>query len=212
MPSKTKSRTKPGRADAPAQRPKEVNPAKVEVPGAEDANVLPSKDTITQIDVREEGEVVPKAQFVVFQLAGEDYSIPILDAKEIIKMVDITRIPGTSEFILGVINLRGQIIVILDLEKRLGMTTQKPTPVTRLLIAEIDRKLIGMKVDSVSDVRWIAVNDIKPAPKALAKKIELSYLKGVGIQGEKLVIILNLQNLLSSEEKDAIKAIHAAYE
>ena len=172
---------------------------------------LPKRDDITKIDVKEKQAEVPRKQFVVFQLADEDYGIDILQLSEIIRMVPITAIPGSPDFIRGVINLRGRITVVVDLEKKIHLTQRSETASTRIIISELDEKRIGLVVDSVSEVLWIPVPDIKPAPPALKKKVELSYMEGVAVVGDRLIIVLDLQKLLGSEDMKQVAEIHDEY-
>lgn len=173
---------------------------------------FPPREEITKINVEQEKkEEGGKEQLVAFKLAGEEYAININEVREIIKIVPVTRIPGTSDFINGVINLRGQIISVIDLEKRLNLQVKEPDKDSRIVIVEIGDQLVGMIVDFVSEVMWLQVKDIKPAPPALAKKIKLSYLRGVGVISNRLLILLDLGKLLSEKEIDAIASIHKSY-
>lgn len=166
---------------------------------------------ITKIGEAKIEDKTERKQFLVFQLDEEDYAIDILQANEILKMVPITRIPSTPDFVRGVINLRGKIVVVVDAEKKIKLKPREETPDTRIIIAELEEKQIGIVVDSVSEVIWIPVADIKGTPKTLEKKVELDYIKGVAIVGERLVIVLNLEKLLNEDEMKDIVEIQKSY-
>lgn len=173
--------------------------------------LLPKKDIITKIDVKEEKEVFDQRQFILFQLANEYYAVDILQASEIIHFVPVTRIPGTPDFIRGVINLRGRILVVLDLERKIHLQPREETASTRIIVAQAEERQVGLIVDAVNQVIWIPVKDIKKPPKTLAQKVELDYLNGVAIVGDKLVMVLDLDKLFDGDELKQVSEIHDAY-
>jgi len=139
-------------------------------------------------------------QVVSFSVGEEDYGINIEMVKEVIKVKSITRLPKTPSFIRGVINLRGDVIPIIDLREKFGLHEEDFTGMTRVIVVDIDDKSIGMAVDSVSNVINIAQDDIKPPPP-LINGLSEDYLKGVGKVGDELIILLNIDKILTTEEK-----------
>ena len=136
-------------------------------------------------------------QMVVFNLGDEAFGVDIGQVREIIKMVDITRMPNAPEFVEGIINLRGQITTIMDLRKRLGMKVTETNEQTRIIIVETSGSTLGMIVDSVSEVLRMSCKDIDP-PSAASTHAE--YIQGVGKLEDRLLIILDLNKILSEEE------------
>ncbi len=136
-------------------------------------------------------------RIVAFELGGEKYGLEITSIREIVTMQEITRIPNASPHILGTINLRGKILTVYDMEKRLGL--EKKSEYSRIMIAEGGNRTAGIAVNSVSEI--MDAPEIQP-PAAIAERISENYLKGVCVLGERLLIILDADKLLSEEEKN----------
>jgi len=137
-------------------------------------------------------------KIVAFNLGGEEYGLEINSIQEIVTMQEVTRIPNASQHILGIINLRGRILTVYDLEKRLGL--DKKSEYSRIMIVEGGNKTAGIAVTSVHEI--IDAPDIQPPPAAIAERINENYLKGVCVLGERLLIILDADKLLFEEEKN----------
>lgn len=138
-------------------------------------------------------------QLIVFSLGGEEFGVEITKVQEIIRMKEITELPNNSEFMAGIINLRGDIISVIDLRKRFEVE-QKETKKTRIIIVEMDSQDVGLIVDSVSEVLRIDHEEIDDAPERIAG-IKDDYLRGIGKIDERIVILLDLDKLLTAEEK-----------
>jgi purine-binding chemotaxis protein CheW len=147
-------------------------------------------------------------QFVVFSLGNEEFGVNIGEVREIIKMETITRIPNTEQYIKGVINLRGGIIVIIDLAMKLGFPKKVEDKDTRIIVIEEGNNTVGMIVDNATEVLRVNSNQMKPAPPILVQKINANYIEGVGIIDERLLIILDLAKVL--ESKGVIQAVNNA--
>ncbi len=147
-------------------------------------------------------------QLVTFKLGSEEFAVDILKVQEINKMMNITKIPNAPAFIEGVINLRGKIIPIVDLRKRLGFKDQDYDKSTRIIVVELDGLVLGFIVDSVSEVLRIPENTIEPPPTMIAG-IESEYIEGVGKVDDRLLILLELKKIFSSPEKKDIEGIEA---
>lgn len=148
------------------------------------------------------GEVV---QVVSFRLGGEEYGVDIAQVQEIIRMVEVTKVPRAPHFMEGVINLRGQLIPIIDLRTRFGMSRIPPTKSTRIVVTEIGNKRVGIVVDAVSEVLNIPIENVEDAPEMVAG-VGTEYIQGVGKLGERLIIMLDLTMVISTEEKQALEA------
>jgi len=144
-------------------------------------------------------------QVIVFNLGEERYGVDISQVREIIRPTQITRIPNAPDFVEGVINLRGQITTIINLRKRFGM---EPKPIdnnTRIIVVEFDNAVIGMMVDTVSEVKYLPVSDIEALPSIITAREEAKFLRGVGKLPDGLLIMLDLNKVLSEDEVERFK-------
>ncbi len=138
-------------------------------------------------------------QLVIFQLGREEFAVDVSQVREIIRMQDITRMPKAPSFVEGIINLRGQIIAVLDLAQRLSLESADRGSETRIIVVEAGDAKVGMIVDSVSEVMRISEEEVEPSP-ALAADVEAVYLKGVVKRDNRLIILLDLARVLGAEE------------
>ncbi|MFN2460755.1 MAG: chemotaxis protein CheW [Candidatus Velthaea sp.] len=148
-------------------------------------------------------------QVVSFALGTEEYGVDIAQVQEINRMVTITHVPRAPQFMEGVINLRGQLIPIIDLRTRFGMARAEHTKNTRIVVTEIASKRVGMVVDSVSEVLRIPVEAVEDAPDMVAG-VDTEYIRGVGKVGERLIILLDLGRIISRAEKRELQGLEAA--
>ena len=146
-----------------------------------------------------EGKIL---QLVTFKLGNEEFGVDILKVQEINRMMDITRIPNAPPFIEGVINLRGKIIPIVDLRKKLGFNNENgfSEKTTRIIVVELDGLVLGFIVDSVSEVLRIPENTIEPPP-SIVGGVESDYIEGVGKLDNRLLILLELKKLFSATDR-----------
>lgn len=151
-----------------------------------------------------EGEEIDEGttNLVTFRLGSGEYAIDIMQAKEIIKMEKITLIPNAPYFVEGVINLRGNIIPIIDLKKRFNLEESEGDKNTGIIIAKIEDVDMGIMIDSVSKVVSMPNSDIQPPPSML-QGIGQRYIKGVGKMEDKLLVVLDLDKLFTNEEDDS---------
>ncbi len=145
-------------------------------------------------------------QLVTFSLGTEEFSIDILKVQEIIRPMDITRVPGAPGFIEGVINLRGKVIPVMDLRKRLGMPPQEETRDTRIVVVEVGGKTVGLKVDSVSEVLRLPTDRIEPPPTFDSVQ-DTDCIQGVGKLEDRLIILLDVEKVLGPEERSTLDAM-----
>ncbi len=145
-------------------------------------------------------------QLVTFHIGEEEFGVEILKVQEIIRMMGITRVPRAPDFVEGVINLRGKVIPIIDLRKRFGMAAQEHDKHTRIIVIEINKVIVGFVVDSVSEVLRIPANTVEPPP-AIISGIESEYISGVGKLADRLLILLDLDRLLSRGEQNMLEGL-----
>ncbi|TAL29785.1 MAG: purine-binding chemotaxis protein CheW [Spirochaetes bacterium] len=138
-------------------------------------------------------------QFVTFMIGGETYGVEVLKVQEIIGMTQITHVPNTMVFMKGVINLRGSVVPVVDMRIKFAMEERDYDAFTVIIIVEVRERMIGMIVDSVSDVVGIPVKGIQDTPHFSAH-IETDFISGIGQVEDKLVIILDVDRILSTQE------------
>jgi purine-binding chemotaxis protein CheW len=138
-------------------------------------------------------------QLVTFAISEEEFGIDILRVQEIIRIMPITKVPNSPPAVEGVINLRGKVIPVIDLRKRFGMEPREHDSHTRIIVIEMHAMIVGFVVDGVSEVLRIQSSTVEPPPAVVAG-IESEYIKGVGKLEDRLLILLDLDKLLTSEE------------
>jgi purine-binding chemotaxis protein CheW len=151
-------------------------------------------------------------QLVIFKIAGEEFGVDINEVKEIIRWEDVTRIPNTEQYIKGVINLRGSIVVVNDLAMKLGLPSKEVDDDTRILVVEVNDNTVGMVVDSATEVLRIEGEKVQDAPEMITSGIDQNYIDGVGVLDEKrLLTLLDLSKvMLSTDYEKILQAQQAA--
>ncbi len=139
-------------------------------------------------------------QLVSFTIGSEEFGVDILKVQEINRMTAITRVPNAPQYVEGIINLRGKIIPIIDLRKRLGATSGEYDKDTRIIVVELAGKIMGFIVDSVSEVRRIP-SGITERPPAMIAGIRGDYITAIAKLEDRLLILLDLEKILSSDEQ-----------
>jgi len=145
-------------------------------------------------------------QLVSFRLAQEEYGIEITQVHEIILMGEITRIPQTPPYVQGLINLRSMVIPIVDLRLRFGLSPFDPTDETRIIVVKVAGKTIGIVVDAVNEVMRISEDQITAPPPTVAG-LGKDYLTGIVQIDDRLLILLEIEKILSEEESAAMEAL-----
>jgi purine-binding chemotaxis protein CheW len=148
-------------------------------------------------------------QFLTFALGQEEYGVEILKIQEIKGFSTITPLPNAPTFIKGVLNLRGTIVPIVDLRKKFSLPEVGYTKFTVIVVVQIQGKIMGFIVDAVSDVLNVARTDIQPTPD-LYGQVDTSFINGLAKTGEKLVILLDIEKVLTTAE--AAGVVQAAVE
>ncbi len=149
---------------------------------------------------------VTEGKFLTFILGSEVYGIEILKVREIIKLMDITTVPRTPDYLKGVINLRGKVIPIVDLRLKFTMPEVEHTQETCIIVAEVNQTSIGIIVDSVSEVSNIKSGEIEEAPH-LGQDIDTNFILGLGKTKERIVILLDIELVLSSEDLETVEQV-----
>ena len=147
-------------------------------------------------------------EFLAFTLGREEYGIDILKVQEIRGYENVTRIANAPEFIKGVVNLRGIIVPIVDMRIRFSLGAPTYDQFTVVIILNIAGRVVGMVVDSVSDVTQLAPGQIKPAPE-MGTALNTDYLIGLGTLDERMLILLDIDRLMANEEMGLIDRIAA---
>ncbi len=153
-------------------------------------------------------------QLVVFVLGKEHYGVSIAAVQEIVKLQPITFVPRAPAFVEGVTNLRGKVLPVIDLRKRFGLPVGEATKNTRIVVAEVGRagsvgNTVGMLVDAVSQVLRVPETVIEP-PSPLVTTIDSTFITGIAKVGERLIILLDLQKVLSPEERSDLQTVQQA--
>jgi purine-binding chemotaxis protein CheW len=138
-------------------------------------------------------------QLVVFAMAKELYGVSIQSVHEIVKVPDITQVPDAPGYLVGVINLRGKIIPVIDLRKRLNLSGAERTKTSRVLITENEGRFVGLLVDAVSEVLKLPPEAVE-APPEMISSIGVEYITGVAKRELRLIILLDLKKVLSVED------------
>lgn len=145
-------------------------------------------------------------QLVTFSIGEEEFGVDILKVQEIIRTMEITKVPKAPDFVEGVINLRGKVIPIIDLRRRFGLSSKEHDKHTRIIVIEINNMIVGFVVDSVSEVLRIPAGTVEPPPAVVAG-MESEYISGVGKLQDRLLILLDLDRLLSNDDLDVLGQI-----
>jgi purine-binding chemotaxis protein CheW len=144
-------------------------------------------------------------QLVSFTIGQEEFGLDIQRIQEINRMVEITRVPNSPEFVVGVINLRGKVIPIIDLRKRFGFPPKDSDKNTRIIVVELDNMVVGFVVDAVREVIRIPKNITEPPPAIIAG-IGSEYITSVAKMDNRLLILLDLERLLRDKEKQQLES------
>jgi len=139
-------------------------------------------------------------QLVTFTLGQEEYGVDINKVREIIRLVEITKVPKAPAFVEGLINLRGSVVPIVDLRKRFDIPSAEDRNGMRIMVVDVNQKTIGVVVDSVSEVLLLAGENIQDVPSTISSGVDGRFLQAVGKVNEKLMQLLDLDRIFSFEE------------
>ena len=153
--------------------------------------------------VLREGTVEEMRQLISFTVGAEEYGLELLRVKEVIRMRQITWLPKAPSCVKGIINLRGDVVPIIDLRDRFGLPAIEQTAMTRVIVVEVDGRLVGIVVDSASQVVRVPADQFDPPPPMLGKTAQ-GFITGVGKMEGKLIITIDVDRILSSDEMSQI--------
>ena len=149
-------------------------------------------------------------KYLTFKLDAEEFGLEILKVQEIIKMMDITRVPRTPAFVRGVINLRGKVIPVVDLRLKFEMERREGTDKTCIIVVTVRREsgavVMGIIVDEVSEVLDVAGGSIEPAPE-FGGAVDTSFILGMGKVGERVVTLMDVDKVLSGEDVAVVASV-----
>jgi purine-binding chemotaxis protein CheW len=147
----------------------------------------------------------PKELHLVTFNLGEEYGVPISQVQEIVRIGGITMVPNSPSYMEGVINLRGRVLPVLNLRKRLNLSGREMSNASRIIVTEVGTKVIGLLVDAVSHVIKIPADFVEPAPEEILE-IDTDYITGVGKLQDRIIILLDLEKLLRREKVEITEA------
>ena len=151
------------------------------------------------------------AQYLTVNLGNEEYGVDILAVREIRGWTPVTRIPQAPRYVLGVLNLRGAIVPVLDLRLRFGLSREEYTATTVCVIVMVAGRQFGIVVDAVSDVVEVAPGSVRPVPD-MGTTVDTEYLKGLTSSGERMVLLLDVDRLLQPQDAQMLEAALASPE
>ncbi len=152
-----------------------------------------------------ESSQLQELQLVIFKIGTEEFGVEINQVRKIVRMVEITPVPRAPVFIEGVMNLRGQILAVIDLAKRLSLKAAGRSDKTRIVVVEIEDNIVGMIVDEVTEVLRLSVEDIDQTPELITTEVQQRYLKGIGKLEDRLLTLIDLTEIFSQGEVEGIK-------
>ena len=166
------------------------------------------QDSARQEAARNEGPAAPHAgEYLTFRLGTEEYGVDIQKVQEIRSYEAPTRIPGAPGFVKGVVNLRGVIVPIVDLRVKLGCETVEYNSFTVVIVLNVRGRIVGAVVDSVSDVLELGRDAVKAAPE-MSTAVDTSFITGIGSINERMLILMDIEALMSSAEMGLINELH----
>jgi purine-binding chemotaxis protein CheW len=148
----------------------------------------------------EKGSSSELIQLVSFSLEKEEYGINVLTVREIIRMISITRVPNTPNYVQGVINLRGKVIPIISLRGKFDLPEAQYDKRTRIMVLEVAGEMMGFIVDEVSEVIRVSESEIQPPPSVVSSGVEQEYMAGLINQTDRLLVLLDLERMFTDDQ------------
>ncbi len=143
-------------------------------------------------------------QWVTFKLDTETYGINVMQVQEVLRYTEIAPVPGAPSYVLGIINLRGNVVTVIDTRSRFGLEPSDITDNTRIVIIEAEKQVIGILVDSVAEVVYLKASEIDVAPN-VGNEDSAKFIQGVSNRDGELLILVDLDQLLSDDEWEELK-------
>jgi len=144
-------------------------------------------------------------RWVTFFLSQEKYGINVMQVQEVLRVTEIAPVPGAPDYVLGIINLRGNVVTVIDTRKRFGLESKDLDDSARIVIVESNDQVVGILVDSVAEVIDLQLSEIETAPN-VGTEDSSRFIQGVASQNDELLIIIDLNKLLSDEEWEEFSA------
>lgn len=141
----------------------------------------------------------PILQYVTFQLDHETYGINVMQIQEVLRYTEIAPVPGAPDYVLGIINLRGNVVTVIDTRKRFGLVESELSDNTRIVVIEVDSQVVGILVDSVAEVVYIRQSEMESAPN-VGNEESAKFIQGVCNKNGELIILVEFEKMMSEEE------------
>ena len=148
----------------------------------------------------------PIIQWVTFKLDDEVYGINVMQVQEVLRMTEIAPVPGAPDYVMGIINLRGNVVTVMDTRKRFGLMPTETDDQTRIIIVEAQGNVVGILIDSVAEVVYLRESEIEAAPN-VGNDESSKYIQGVCSRDETLLILVDINKLLSEDEWAEMSAL-----
>jgi len=145
-------------------------------------------------------------QWVTFKLEEETYGVNVMQVQEILRYTEIAPVPGAPSYVLGIINLRGNVVTVIDTRARFGLMSAEATDNSRVLIIEAEEQVIGILADSVAEVVYLRSSEIDSAPN-IGTEESAKFIQGVSNRDGELLILVDLNKLLNDDEWDELSAL-----
>jgi len=145
-------------------------------------------------------------QWVTFHLDNETYGINVMQVQEVLRVTEIAPVPGAPDYVLGIINLRGNVVTVIDTRRRFGLPPREMDDMTRIVIIESEQQVVGIVVDSVAEVVELRMSEIESAPN-VGRDESSRYIQGVASRDGLLLILVDLNKLLTEDEWSDLAAL-----
>ncbi|BDR12764.1 chemotaxis protein CheW [Vibrio sp. STUT-A11] len=153
------------------------------------------------VEVKKDATNDEVLQWVTFQLEEETYGINVMQVREVLRYTEIAPVPGAPDYVLGIINLRGNVVTVIDTRSRFGLIEGEVTDNTRIIVIESEHQVIGILVDSVAEVVYLRSSEIDTTP-SVGTDESAKFIQGVSNRDGKLLILVDLNKLLTEDEWD----------
>lgn len=148
----------------------------------------------------------PVLQWVTFRLEDETYGINVMQVQEVLRHTEIAPVPGAPSYVLGIINLRGNVVTVIDTRLRFGLTATDTTDNTRIVVIEAENQVVGILVDAVAEVVYLSQSEIETTPN-VGNDESAKFIQGVCHKNDQLIILVDLEKLLTDEEWSEIQGL-----
>ncbi|MFN3238650.1 MAG: chemotaxis protein CheW [Pseudomonadales bacterium] len=148
----------------------------------------------------------PILQWVTFRLSGETYGVNVMQVQEVLRYTEIAPVPGAPDYVLGIINLRGNVVTVIDTRNRFSLEDDEVTDATRIVIVEADEHVVGLLVDSVAEVVYLRQSEIENPPNA-GHDDSARFIQGVCNKNDELLILVELEKILTDQEWSEMESL-----